>query len=121
MMDQKIEHLEKQNLESRIFVLGGYKPNQFFNCHPRVYEKAVINTNFNAQAIAQQNEKLISNTQMMAPIKPNQKQLSSNSSNDQGNLSTNDPSSRSFIDNPHLKKSNSGAYGKKKQSTAQGG
>lgn len=26
IMDKKIEDLEKQNLESRIFVLGAYKP-----------------------------------------------------------------------------------------------
>jgi len=27
LMDKKIEDIEKQNLESRIFILGAYKPN----------------------------------------------------------------------------------------------
>ena len=27
LMDQKMAELEKQNLENRIFVIGGYKPN----------------------------------------------------------------------------------------------
>jgi hypothetical protein len=34
--------LEKQSLENRILVLGINKPNQFFNTHPRVYEKVNV-------------------------------------------------------------------------------
>ena len=43
VMDQKMAELEKQNLENRIFLLGGKKPNQFFNTHPRAYEKVPVN------------------------------------------------------------------------------
>lgn len=46
LMDKKIEDIEKQNLENRILVLGAYRPNQFFNTHPRVYDKVQINQNF---------------------------------------------------------------------------
>ena len=46
IMDKKIEDIEKQNLESRIFVLGGYKPDRYFNTHPRVYEKCSISGKF---------------------------------------------------------------------------
>ena len=42
LMDQKMAELEKQNLENRIMILGGNKPNQFFNTHVRVYEKVPI-------------------------------------------------------------------------------
>ena len=42
LMDQKMAELEKQSLESRILVLGINKPNQFFNTHPRVYEKVNV-------------------------------------------------------------------------------
>ena len=45
-MDKKIEDIEKQNLESRIFVLGAHKPDRFFNTHPRVYEKYAISGKF---------------------------------------------------------------------------
>ena len=43
VLDQKMAELEKQNLENRIFLLGAKKPNQFFNTHPRAYEKVPIN------------------------------------------------------------------------------
>lgn len=39
LMDQKMAEIEKQNLESRIFVLGLQKPSEFFNTHPRVLER----------------------------------------------------------------------------------
>lgn len=49
IMDQKLAELEKQNLESRILILGANKPNLYFNTHARVYEKTQIQTiiNFN--------------------------------------------------------------------------
>ena len=46
LMDKKIEDIEKQNLENRILVLGGFKPNQFFNTHPKVYDKVQISNQF---------------------------------------------------------------------------
>ena len=46
LMDKKIEDIEKQNLESRVLILGCYKPNQFFNTHARVYDKVQISSNF---------------------------------------------------------------------------
>lgn len=46
LMDKKIEDIEKQNLESRILILGAYKPNAYFNTHPRVYDKVQINSSF---------------------------------------------------------------------------
>ena len=46
IMDKKMEEIEKQNLESRIFILGGVNPTRFFNTHQRVYEKVnMINYN----------------------------------------------------------------------------
>ena len=33
IMDKKMEEIEKQNLESRIFILGGTNPTRFFNTH----------------------------------------------------------------------------------------
>ena len=47
LMDQKMAELEKQNLESRIFILGANKPSTFFNTHQRVYEKTNIPDNNN--------------------------------------------------------------------------
>ena len=32
-MEQKMAELEKQNLESRIFIMGAHKPLHFFNTH----------------------------------------------------------------------------------------
>ena len=43
LMDQKMAELEKQNLENRVLLLGAKKPNNFFNTHPRAYEKMPIN------------------------------------------------------------------------------
>ena len=42
MVAQKMAELEKQNLESRILILGAHKPNSFFNTHQRVYEKVTL-------------------------------------------------------------------------------
>lgn len=57
--------LEKQNLENRIFLLGAKKPNQFFNTHPRAYEKVPLNVtnqmNQSMQAQQQQQSKLQEN------------------------------------------------------------
>ena len=33
LVDQKMAELEKQNLESRIFIMGAHKPPTFFNTH----------------------------------------------------------------------------------------
>lgn len=54
-MDKKIEDIEKQNLENRILILGAYKPNQFFNTHPRVYEKVQISNNFSFNNVIEKN------------------------------------------------------------------
>lgn len=65
VMDQKMAELEKQNLENRIFLLGAKKPNQFFNTHPRAYEKVPLNVtnqmNLSLQAQQQQQSKLQEN------------------------------------------------------------
>jgi Ethanolamine utilization protein EutJ (predicted chaperonin) len=33
IMDKKMEEIEKQNLENRMFILGGTNPTRFFNTH----------------------------------------------------------------------------------------
>ena len=33
LVDQKMAELEKQNLESRIFIMGAHKPTLYFNTH----------------------------------------------------------------------------------------
>ena len=60
-MDKKLENLEKQNLENRIFVLGGNNPSRFFNTHQRVYEKINM-TNYNSNIPKQYQQGVISDS-----------------------------------------------------------
>ena len=63
--------LEKQSLESRILVLGINKPNQFFNTHPRVYEKVNVQVNQKKEekeTMSRLYENSVNNTNLMSSV-----------------------------------------------------
>ena len=67
IMDKKMEEIEKQNLENRMFILGGTNPTRFFNTHQRVYEKINMN-NYNTACLNDKYDNNANNPMLQIPF-----------------------------------------------------